>query len=267
MDTLEERITLIKDIKKFALRTLGISQNSSFTKISDLDAFFVVYASKKDCIESVLGRWGNERFEEQEECRQREKELETQGYDTLQMAWEAYGAEDCPITKSMIKSSKTRLTYLVLHENWHIHCTQNRIRLTPKVEEAVGDCFAYQGALLYHDSNPQMKSRVERNFQEWLQFYAFANKYLQQLEKAYGSDISQAPGIFQAARDDARELRAMVTSKEVRQRLALPINNAFFLRVQYYAPKALPVYQALRNIDPREYATNRKVLHKALRNI
>lgn len=112
-----------------------------------------------------------------------------------------------------------------------------------------------------------MKNHVKRDFQEWLQFYAFVNKYLQKLEKAYKSDISQARRILQAARQDAKELAAKVISKEVQQRLILPINNAFFLRLKYYAPMALPVYKALRNIDPHEYVTNRRKLHKALRNI
>lgn len=111
-DIEERRIKLIKDIKNFAVYRLGISQNPSFRKVKDLDTFFVVYASRKDSIESVLGRWGNKIFDDKEECQQREKELKSQGYDTLQMTWEAYGAKDCPITKSMIRLSKTRFNLL-----------------------------------------------------------------------------------------------------------------------------------------------------------
>lgn len=267
MRDLEETISIVRDAKRFALENLGISQNPSFTTTGDFKTYFIVYASRHDRIESVLGEWSNEPFDNPEECNRRENELQSQGNDTLQMTWETKGSNDCPITSSMTKISKTRLIYLVFHENWHIHCRLNEIKLQPNIEEAAGDCFAYQAALLYCDSNPQLKGNMKRDFMEWLQFYEFANKHTERLEAAYKTGVSAASEILQAARAEAKEISSRIISKEVRQRLNLPINNAFFVRVKYYAPMALSVYSALKDIHPKEYTTNKIRLSEALKRI
>ena len=267
MVNLDERIKLIKDIKKFTIKRLGIIPNSSFETFEDTATFFAIYASKKDKVESVLGEWGNEFFKDEGECLERKSELDLDGFDTLQMTWEAHGSKDCPITPAMLKGSKNRLTYLVMHENWHVHCRERKINFDLAVEEAIGDTIAYQGALLYWQDNPQMVGHIIRDFNEWQKFYAFSSEYLQKLEEAYRFHPKQAKKVLASAKREAKKLSGHVISKEVKQRLLLPINNAFFLRMGYYAPMAVPVYNALKDMDPRDYITNRRKLSKVLKGI
>src|SRR3989338_2237635 len=245
MADLEERMAIIHDIKMFAVKSLGIKPNRSFRKISEVKEFFIVYASRNDRIQSVLGRCGYKIVEDEEECLQLKQRLESKGYDTLETTVEAYGTEDCPITRSMISSSKTRLTYLVLHENWHIHCVKNNIRLKPDIEEVVGDTFAYQGALLYYDSNPQMKSNVKRDFQEWQQYFEFINKYTQKIKNALSSEPSKVNEIIKSMRHEDKRLSKKFKSKELKGGLPKELNNAYFISFQCYAPMAAPVYENL----------------------
>lgn len=267
MSKKEEKITLINEVKNFGINELGISDNPSFTQFADMTKFFVVYASKKDEIKSVLGKYGNNTFDNPKECQELEDKLKRKGHDTLQMTWEACGIVDCPITSAMINASKTRLTYLVLHENWHIHSRLNKINFPLCIEEAIGDCFAKRGALLFHSSNPQMQAQIKKDFEEWQQFFAFANKYLPMLNEAYTNDFSQAREMLKNAKQEADELVKDITSKEIKQRFQLPINNAFFLRASYYAPYVTPVYERLKDVHPREYTTDTKLLRKLLKGI
>lgn len=268
MADLEERIGLVKDIKRFAVKRLGVSENPSFNRVGGVDVFHVLYASRTEGIESAIeNKWGNRVYEDEDECKKDEEVLQSKGYDVLRMTWEAIGTEDCPITSSMLGCSKTRVAYLVLHENFHIHCRKNPARFSLAVEEAIADCFAYQGALLYFASNPSMAGHIRRDFREWQEFFDFANKYITRLGEAYNVDKSKGRRVLGDARREAEKLSSTMISKEVRERLALPINNAFFLRMQSYAPMARQVYEAFRDMDPREYVTNRRKLNAVLRRL
>jgi hypothetical protein len=268
MNDLEGKIGLIKDIKEFAVDKLGITPNPSFEKVGAVDFFHVLYASRPDKIESAIkNRFKNLIYEDQEECKKKEEFFNSRGYDVLKMTWEAIGKKDCPITSSMLESSKTRQSYLVLHENFHIHCKENNLSFNLAVEEAIADCFAYQGALIYFASNPSMISHIKRDFREWQEFYAFANRYIIRLEEAYKQSTRKGRRLLDDAKIEARKLFCDAISKEVKDRLNLPINNAYFLRLKSYAPMAIPVYEAFREMDPREYLTDREKLNAKLREI
>jgi predicted aminopeptidase len=265
-----EKIELIKDIKKFAVHRLGISPNPSFKKVGGGKTFHSLYASRTDKLESIItGRYRNLGYtdKEKEECKRDEKLLISKGHDVLRITFEAVGSENCPITDSMLKSSKTRLAYLVLHENFHIHCIKNPVKFNVAVEEAIADCFAYQGSLMYFASKPSMVGNIKRDFEEWQEFYDFANKYILKLENAYEDSKIKGRRLLGNAKREIKKLSENTFSKEIKERSLLPINNAFFLRLKSYAPMARPVYEAFKDMDPKTYVTNRKKLNAILRKI
>lgn len=265
---LEERICLVKDIKRFAVQQLGITPNPIFSKVGETDSFYIIYASRTDRIESVISYTSRNRaFRDIRSCQEYQRKLESKGYDTLRVRVEAFGDRNCFITKSLLRNSKTRIAYVVLHESFHVHCRQAKINPSRSVEEAVANCFAYQGSILYFQSNPHMPHHIRQFVKDWMRFYDFANKYLIQLEKTYKEDTPNRKKILIQAKKEAKRLSKKIQSRNVRERLILPINNAFFLRIQMYAPMARLVYETLKGLDPREYTTNTGLLYSKFRSI
>ena len=82
----------------------------------------------------------------------------------------------------------------------------------------------------------------------------FANEYTSKLEEAYESNMFKARKIMKEARKNSKKLTAN-----------FPINNAFFLMRSYYTPYAIPVYERLKDIHPKEYVTNKRKLYELLK--
>lgn len=269
MENLEERIKLVKDIKKFAVKKLGICENGSFENVSGDKHAYVVYASRRDKIEPAMGR-AYEIFEKKGDCDILQKELKKRGFDTIQVLWEAWGSEECPITQSILRASKTRLSYLVLHENFHIHCKKKDIKLEPHIEEAVGNVFAYQGSLIYfRDRNPWVIQHIERDFIRDLTYDEFVKRYTDELNKAYEKNPSKARLIFEKAKKEKDQLDSEGAIKSGFKKSALKsaLNNAYFLMQQDYCRGRKSVFAALKDVDPRLYITNTDLLQSKLEKI
>lgn len=258
MGNLESKIKLILDIKEFAVKEMGIAPNNSFRKVNNIDAVYGLYASRKDQIKSIIrDKWEYKSYENKNDCEKEEKLLKAKGYDVLKVKFEAWADKNFQITNSLIASSKTRIAYVVLHENFHIHCEEKNIVLKPSIEESLGDCFAYQSSLEYFAFNPSMIGHIKKDFQEWQKFFDFVNKYAIILKEAYKKSEAEGRKAL---------IRAGMEGKKI-QNIAPPINNAFFVSQELYASMAKPVYEAFKDIEPREYIANRKKIYDTLRKI
>jgi predicted aminopeptidase len=258
MGNLENKTKLILDIKKFAVKELGIAPNNSFKRVNNIDAVYALYASRKDKIKSVIGgKWKYKPYENKNDCEKEEKFLKARGYDVLKVKFEAWADKNFQITNSLIACSKTRIAYIVLHENFHIHCEEKKIFLEPSIEESLGDCFAYQGSLEYFASNSSMIGHIKKDFQEWQKFFYFVNKYATILKESYKKSEAEGRKALIRAEREGKKIQNIVP----------PINNAFFVSQELYASMAKPVYEAFKDIEPREYITNRKKIYDALRKI
>lgn len=267
MDIKEEKVKLIRGLKKFCVDEIGIAKNKSFTRIVSLDKYYVVYASRKDKIESAFGKWGNRIFENKKDCENLTQELEKVGFDTFNASLEAHGDEICQITRSTLLCSKTEISYIIPHENFHIHCNKRGIRLEPSIEEAVGDCFALHAAKLYFKDNLQMQKLVQKRFDEWLIFDEFVNRNISRLQRAYSQNPEKAKrAMYQAKKEYLLTISRKLSEEERKEEMDM-VNNAFFLRLGYYSPYSRQVYEALRELDPREYIQDKRVLHEKIRGL
>lgn len=258
MSSEDEKVAFIKDVKQFAVKELGIAPNPSFQRISSDDIFYALYASRKDKLESVIrGKWRHWAFEDKKECKKDEEAYKKNEYDVLSIQCEGVGDINCPITPSLLRATKTRMAYVVLHENFHINIEENRWRFNPAIEEALCDTFAEQGARLYFAHDNRMLYHQNKDFDEWLTFYNYINTSLNQLTNAYTQSKKAGRKMLQQVKKTAKKIK----------KVKYPINNAYFVRQQLYAPFARPVYDALQGLHPKEYTQNRQTLRDALRGL
>lgn len=244
MMSLEEKINLVKDVKRFSVEDLGIASNSSFERVSDSEVLYFLYASRKNKIESVINKGSYEFkfFKKEEECDNAKKELEEQDYDTFKFVSELYGSEDCQISKQLLERSITKIAFNVLHENFHIHCRKNGIYLNYPIEEATANYLGYQGSIMYFSNKDKsIMPFVEKDLHEWIRFVNFVNKYKRRLSKAYEKNkIKHINKLFKKAIKRARIMG-----------IRCELNNAFFIRYSHYTANHHYVFNALKEINPR----------------
>jgi len=258
MVDLEARIKLVKDIKRFAIKELGIAPNDSFRKVAKTEGLYVIYVSKKERIEMVA----DGAFPNKKDCNAFQRDMQSQGFEIFWGLISGWGDEDCPITQSLIKRTKIFLTETVLHENFHIHCDKSNIRLKFCVEEAVADFFAYKSALDYFQKNDKrMITHVKNYNREAIKDFNYIKKVLERLETLYKKDYSKARGFLRRLNKKPRKL----LEEKFRGIRSQKLNNAYFLYMQDYAPAYGQVFEALEGLRPLDLTKNKRKLYARLR--
>ncbi len=258
-----KKVKLVKDLKGFAVEELGIPENRAFSRVSNVRTRHVVYHSKADEIRPALENsrgWNG--FDDKSEALSLQMELQQEGHHTLYMTWETYANKkkmDCPLTSSMLEASKARLSYLVFHELFHLHCKIDDVKGKLSLEEAMADVFAYTASLEYF---PKDKGII-RHYAEFDEYIKWGDKYLRRLKRAYRT--GNGPKVLEQAAKEAQEILQKVRGKEVRERLTLPINNAHFLRLGYYVPYHSQAMKLFGEADPRDLVARTEECYKALR--
>ncbi|MBU2637668.1 MAG: hypothetical protein KJ955_01725 [Nanoarchaeota archaeon] len=250
MSDLEERVAFVKDLKRFAVEELGVSQNPSFEKINLKTSWlYAIYVSLPDIIASPWeGHSGCKCYKaDKKEWTARKRQFESYGWHIWPQRWEAEGIAECPITKAALKATKTRVAYLILHENTHIHCLINNIELPRDIEEPLADCVAYHGALLYYQRNNAMIYHIKQEFDQWAKQMKIINKYHSLINEAYSKNPKKVKSLLQAVQ---KELN-----------MSKPANNAFFIAFGRYSLRQFDVFEALRDLHPKEYLQDKGLLY------
>lgn len=258
MVDLEARVKLVKDLKKFAVKELGIVPNRSFTRMNKANIYYLIYVSESEDIE-----WADTKlFSSRKECNEFNKEMKSQGYHTFWRLIEGFGDGSCPITLPLIKGKRARLETVVFHENYHIHSREKNFNIALPVEEAIADVFAYKAALEYHQKHDKFMPRhIKKYFQENVSFFFHLNKVLEKLESFYENDPSKAKNLL-------KRLNKM-SGKNLRKNFgdiaSQEINNAYFLMMQNYAPYYARAFEALKDFTPKDLTQHKIRLYAQLR--
>ena len=256
---LEERIAEVKEIKRFGEEELGLQFGDIFTEV-DIEerspkAFYWLYASLKDEITvPKLKRWTKDRpyrfYRSKSSARRRQKKLEEQGFDTHLYEGEAYGREDCPITRGLLETRLTRRADVILHEGFHITHDKREWDLPSDVEESAASYIGKQGALLYVSQHAPEHIQDAKDDIEWRKQWAqFVNTYYAELNECYekGGDREE---ILARAENEAGELR-----------IAFNPNNAYFVRARDYTLRSDIVWGTLDTMALKDYITNPDETH------
>lgn len=272
----QEKRQLIRDLKYFATHELGIPQNHSFERMGENKTYYALYVSEPDCVKSPIICHNKREYscpnsfkniQDRDENIKKFLELgkEIYKYDTP-----AIGDKNCTITPNLLKYSVGWISYIIFHEQFHILCEAKPLRQPLNIEESIADVFAYQATREYFGKNSRIQKNNERFLTEEFPFDEMMTKYLQRLDEAYAKNEAEGKKIIKEVRSKILVtpfLPTRLKSQRKRKALSREINNAFFVMKRSQSPFSREVYEALENLDPREYSTDRSKLNHALKDI
>lgn len=156
-DSLKQKLTLIQEIRKFAIDSLGINDSDNYTTVYDQKGkpvLWVVTACEPYNLEPVewkfplLGAFTYKGFFEYTKAQRQEVELKKQGLDTEideVAGWSTLGWFKDPILTSMLERNEGQLANLIIHELTHATLyIKNNVEYNENLASFVGDHGARQ---------------------------------------------------------------------------------------------------------------------------
>lgn len=268
MNERQKRIRqVISEAKEFA-SDYGIVENDLMTHVvSQKDvSYWGVYASPKDEIKRVIGKFGNETWSSWQDAKARSCELESKGFETYLRIFPAFSNEDCQITYSVLNSSDTYASYLVFHESFHIQSKRKKFGLKGNsLEENFAESFAYYLQMKFFASQPEKLDKMEKWHKEWIQYYSLLKEYHDRMKSTLVSSPSKKEKIHAEIIADARKNARRFSSSTIKNRLTKDtFNNAHLLQASYYFDNSGEIEKQLKKIDPHEYIHSRQDLQRLL---
>lgn len=178
-DSLKKRIELIKEIKKFAVDSLGLNPSDNYTTFYDQKGkpiLWVMTACEPFELKAkkwhfpIVGTFSYKGYFEKALVDNEIGELKKQGFDTQineVSAWSTLGYLKDPILSSMLYYSDARLAGLIIHELTHgTLFVKNNLEFNENLADFIGD----YGAIRF------LAYKFGKNSEE-LRKYEFSKKY------------------------------------------------------------------------------------------
>ena len=157
-DSVKSKLLYIEEVKKFAIDSLGLKPSKNYTTVYDQHGkplLWVLTAAEKYQLKPyqwkfpVVGTVGYKGFFNEEKGKEKEKELEMQGYDTdlgTVSAWSTLGWFRDPILSGMLRRSEGQLAELIIHEMTHATLyVSGNVDFNENLASFIGE----QGAILF----------------------------------------------------------------------------------------------------------------------
>lgn len=261
-DSLKQKIKLIREIKRFALDSLGLDPSGSYESFYDQHnqpILWVVTAAERYQLVArqwhfpILGTFSYKGFFEKARADSTVADLKKEGFDTRigeVSAWSTLGFLNDPILSSMLSRSEGSLAELIIHELTHgTLFVKNSLEYNENLADFVGE----YGALQFLARKYGKKSTPYRDY---LAAKAFYDKYdqhvlqgarmLDSLYKAFKPTTAvaikdslkwQTIRQIVVSADTIRDERSQAATRSVKKRqwnkLNLP-NNAYFISYLTY---------------------------------
>ncbi len=155
-DSLKEKVTLIQEIKKFTVDSLGFEPSKNYSTVFDQKGkplMWVVTACKKYSLEAkvwsfpIVGAVTYKGFFKEAKAKNEAEELEKQGYETkirIVNAWSTLGWFQDPIMSSMLEESPGDIANVIIHELSHgTIFVKNNVEYSENLANFIGDQGAY----------------------------------------------------------------------------------------------------------------------------
>jgi predicted aminopeptidase len=250
----EEFISLVNDIRKFAMEELGLAMSKNYTRYVELDRDYlaaVVSASAKDSFRRhewrfpVVGSMPYKGFFNIEDARKERTKLEKKDLDVWVRKVDAFstlGWFKDPLYSYMSGYSVGRLADLLIHEL--VHATvfiKGQVKFNEEFAEFIGS----EGAKLYVESRYGKDSKEYReSFSsdgEYKNYVAFIQELIAELDRLYSREIDretkliEKEKIISAAKERFNaEYETRFSSDNYRGFSALPVNNAYLELYRIY---------------------------------
>ena len=148
-------IAFVKSLVSFGESALGLDFGESFKDFeSDGTPPQWLYVSERYQIKSVFDYYAHPyigAFRNKETMESLASGFEKLGFDIYLFTAEAWGGNPCPILPMLLKQSRTRQAYVVLHEGWHITVWRRKIKIPYELEEPIAIAIADIGASTFAD--------------------------------------------------------------------------------------------------------------------
>ncbi len=130
-DSLKTKLLLIKDIRRFAIDSLGMKDSKNYNSVYDLKgkpAAYVVQACEKYRIKKylwkfpIVGKLPYKGFFSEKDAQKEARKLEDEGYDVRianPSGWSTMGWFNDPVLSSMLRRREGGLSELIIHELTH----------------------------------------------------------------------------------------------------------------------------------------------------
>lgn len=268
MNERQKRIRrVISEAKEFA-SDYGIVENNLMTCVVEQKgvSYWGVYASPKDEIRRVIGKFGNETWSSWQDAKARSRELESKGFETYLRIFPAFSNEDCQITYSVLNSSDTYVAYLVFHESFHVQSKRKKFGLKGNsLEENFAESFAHYLEMKFFASQPEKLDKMEKWDNEWVRYYSLLKQYHDRMKSTLAISPDKKEKVRADIIADARKNAKRFSSYTIKNRLSKDtFNNAHLLQASYYFDNSGEIEKQLKKINPHEYIHSRQDLQKLL---
>lgn len=261
-------LTLVMEAREFAQSELGLDVGGSYTSYTRLRSdtlALVLSAAYRDRLAArtwwfpVVGHVPYRGFFSEDDARDAQQELESEGFDTYlrpTSAFSTLGWFDDPLLSSMVSDDVVEVVTTVLHELSHNHLfVPGRVTFNESFATFVGRAAAAEFFCTRPGGGPDTVwcRRAQARWRDTQRFSVFLDGFVTDLEALYGDEgmtsdekIRMREELFRRAQERFRsevapDLESLTFSSFTR----LPLNNATLLsRVRYY--HRLPDFEALR---------------------
>lgn len=257
MTKLQSRIEFVHALVAYGEQKLGLRFAGSFARYdSRRSQAHWLYSVHPDRLESALK--DNEPFRfswDLARVRRWERDERRRGRHTYLYSAEAHGGVACPVLPGLLRASRARQGYVVLHEAWHVTLRIEQIRMPYVLEEATGRVVGVMGAIDFAErfGDRELLAAARAQARDWGRLAGFINRSARRLQRA-GREAASGQGRRRLLREFGREaldLREEITSPWECEELTREINNAFIFRYAAYTqfyPLALRVYKRIGSL-------------------
>jgi len=248
----KEKIRLIQEVKHFGEEKLGLKETKSYSKYFEVQGpvLHVITASEKDRLRlyhwnfPITGKVTYKSFFTKEGVLKEKRIFDERGYDTFVQQAGAYstlGWLKDPIFSSMLSWDEATLANLILHEMTHATVFfKGQTDLNEQIATFVGNMGAVHFLIEKYGKGSEQMAKAMHYQEDDLFFSRWIDQACQRLSKFYAREISRDEklkgrgDIFQAIKEEFRELRGRLKTDCYQGLEKIELNNAVLLAYRRY---------------------------------
>lgn len=268
---LKERLMLSQEIRRFAIDTLGLPDNQSYTSYVELDRPYVVwnvFASERLSLDIkqwcywIIGCANYRGYYDQADAKRYAESLREQGYDVMVAGISAYstlGWFADPLTSALLRRNGANLAELIFHELAHQTVF---IKNDSRFNEAFATVVGEQGALYWLEQTQQydVLAQYQRQQAVYDEFLSLLRQTRQQLQDNYQSaaadeqKLQKKADIFIQMKINYEQLKKERWNGEpwYQSWFDRPLNNSRFVSMATYRD-LVPAFEALFERCDRDF--------------
>lgn len=258
-DSLKTRLQLIKEIRKYAIDSLGLKDTENYKTLYDQkgkEVMWVVLASEpyklkpKEWHFPVIGSVPYKGFFKQERAENLKQELEQEGWDVILRnpgGWSTLGWFTDPILSKMLTRSEGDLANLIIHEMSHATIfVKDSVEFNENLATFIGDRGAEQFLLYKYGPESREYSLYIQEDEDYLKYVDHMLRGARLLDSLYAGMNEEDP-VVQKKQLKENLIRSVVEAMDTltlavtrvpstRFKKNLP-NNAYFMNYRQYQAK------------------------------